>query len=239
MKVFLAEMIGTLIFVFLTQSAFIQIKNDINSISSKIFISFSFAAVWTFVSYIFGTTSGAHFDIAISVALALDGSLKISLLPTYILAQLIGAIIGCIIFLIIFSKEIYSYSMGDVSSLVSNQPKKESIVSYALKEFFAAFLLLFGIKAVKMIWGLVGGLNYFYMFIIILTLGLTLVNWNTLSVNPIRDIPCKIVLLIYSLITKKEIEIKWIYSIVALIAVLLGSIAAVYANFYFPWPVLR
>ncbi len=41
-----------------------------------------------------GQFSGAHLNPAVSLALALDGSFDWSLVPGYIVAQMLGAIVG-------------------------------------------------------------------------------------------------------------------------------------------------
>ena len=44
--------------------------------------------------YAVGQFSGAHLNPAVSLALALDGSFDWSLVPGYIVAQMLGAIVG-------------------------------------------------------------------------------------------------------------------------------------------------
>ena len=49
-------------------------------------------------AFIFGAASGAHFNPALTIALAADGSMGWDLVPGYIIAQMAGGFLGgCIV----------------------------------------------------------------------------------------------------------------------------------------------
>lgn len=243
MIIVIAEFIGSAIFIFLTSVCMLQVKQfAYKDMAAKLFEAFGFASVWTMVSYIFGTSSGAHFSIAISTAFGLTnvGIMVAQLIPYYVAAQVVGAFIGCILFSIIYRNKIINViEEDDYLEVFTNNPKDEAIIFYALKEFIISFLLIFAIRGVGMVWGISGGLNYFYLFIIVLCLGLTVADYETYSVTLIRDIPCKIVVLLFNIKNKNLIsKIKWQYSIIALVFSIFGAILASYAFNLIPWPTL-
>lgn len=243
MIIWLSELIGSALFIFLTSACMLQVKQfGYKDMSAKIFEAFGFACVWTLVSYIFGTTSGAHFSMAISIAFGITGVglMNTSLIAGYVIMQFIGAFIGSVLFMAIYkNKTINVIDEDEYLGIFTNNPKEEAIVFYAIKELIISFVLVFAIRGVGMVWGISGGLNYFYMFIIILCIGLTVGEYENYAVTPIRDIPCKIAVLIFNIKNKEVIKkIKWIYSIVAFIACVTGAILASYAFNYIPWPSL-
>lgn len=56
-------------------------------------------------AFIFGAASGAHFNPALTLALAADGSMAWNLVPGYIAAQFAGAFVGAVIVWIAFKDQ--------------------------------------------------------------------------------------------------------------------------------------
>ncbi|NUW42048.1 MIP/aquaporin family protein [Nonomuraea rhodomycinica] len=92
-----AEAIGTLLLVLFgagsVVAALIMGKGEL-TYAALGFISLSFGLVVALVVYAFGTTSGAHINPAVTVALAAGGRFPWREVPFYIGAQLVGAFSG-------------------------------------------------------------------------------------------------------------------------------------------------
>ncbi len=91
MRKYLAEGIGTFAIVFCGTGAII-INEQTGGIVGHMGISLTFGLIVMLMINCFGSVSGAHFNPAVSLALAANKKLKQSDLILYILSQLIGAI---------------------------------------------------------------------------------------------------------------------------------------------------
>ena len=90
---FMAELIGTAILVLLGDGvvANVVLKKSKGFNSGWMVIASGWAFAVGVPAYIFGSISGAHFNPAVTIALAVTGKFAWSQVPMYILAQFIGA----------------------------------------------------------------------------------------------------------------------------------------------------
>ncbi|MDO5563610.1 MAG: aquaporin [Eubacteriales bacterium] len=239
MIIYFGELIGSAMLIFLGNAGMLQYaKKKDNNLSSKIYTSLVWASAWVIAAYIFGTSSGAHFSPALSIALSIGGSLKVSFLAGYIIMQIVGALIGCILFSFVYMNDLKKINNEDKLICYTNVVKDENLLSYLIKEFVISFVLTFSIKGVSMVWGMAGGLNYFFLFIIILCIGICLGDLSYFAMNPLRDIPCKLIFYISNIKDENKIQINWKYSICTLISMIVASILAILLFKYIPWPSL-
>ncbi|MFC3541526.1 MIP/aquaporin family protein [Nonomuraea ferruginea] len=92
-----AEAIGTMLLVIFGPGSVVAallMGNGELSYAALGFISLSFAVVVALVIYAFGSTSGAHINPAVTLALAAGRRFPWAEVPPYIVAQLIGAFAG-------------------------------------------------------------------------------------------------------------------------------------------------
>lgn len=96
MSVYLAEFIGTAILLYFGNS--VNAATNLNQSYAKgggwIVISIGWGLAVTFGIYAVGQISGAHINPAVTTSLALAGEIEWSLVPGYILAQVLGGIFG-------------------------------------------------------------------------------------------------------------------------------------------------
>jgi glycerol uptake facilitator protein len=107
------------------------------------FISLSFAVVVAVVIYAFGSTSGAHINPAVTIALAAGRRFPWREVPHYIAAQLIGAFIGGLLIVAVFGTRATALGSVGLTSLASGVSYWQGIVI----EVLATFLLLLTIMA--------------------------------------------------------------------------------------------
>ncbi|MEG3202063.1 Aquaporin Z [Staphylococcus aureus] len=99
MNVYLAEFLGTAILILFGGGvcANVNLKRSAANGADWIVITAGWGLAVTMGVYAVGQFSGAHLNPAVSLALALDGSFDWSLVPGYIVAQMLGAIVGATI----------------------------------------------------------------------------------------------------------------------------------------------
>jgi glycerol uptake facilitator protein len=107
-------------------------------------VSFSFALVIAAAIYMFGSTSGAHINPAVTVSLAAVRRFPWGEVVPYIVAQLIGALIGALLVNAIFGSHVASdlYNSGG-TTIGAGYTKAQAVVAEGL----GTFLLLATIMA--------------------------------------------------------------------------------------------
>ena len=135
-KIFFAELIGTFtVIVFATGSVVLDAK--LNGALGLAFISIAPAIAVAIGVYLFGKTSMAHFNPAVTVAFLITKHLerKKGLLLIYLLAEILGGILA--------SFFIY-FALGNVANLGANAPNYLDFPIYVIVgiEIFASALLM-------------------------------------------------------------------------------------------------
>ncbi|WP_113702573.1 MIP/aquaporin family protein [Nonomuraea lactucae] len=106
------------------------------------FISLSFAVIVALVIYAFGTTSGAHINPAVTLALAAGRRFPWAEVPFYIVAQLVGAFAGGLLIVAGFGRRAADLGVG-LTALGEGVTYWQGI----LMETIGTFLLLLTIMA--------------------------------------------------------------------------------------------
>ena len=135
MNVYLAEFLGTAILILFGGGvcANVNLKRSAANGADWIVITAGWGLAVTMGVYAVGQFSGAHLNPAVSLALALDGSFDWSLVPGYIVAQMLGAIVGAtIVWLMYLPHWKATEEAGAKLGVFSTAP--------AIKNYFANFL---------------------------------------------------------------------------------------------------
>jgi aquaporin NIP len=127
----LAEFVGTFLLVFAGPGAVV-----VNAVSLGIGLSFGLAVMAAI--YAIGHLSGAHINPAVTVAFALTRHFPWSLVPAYVVSQLLGACAASSVHLALF---------GEVANLGATVPS-DSPLQAALLELVLTILLMFVVSAV-------------------------------------------------------------------------------------------
>ena len=137
MRLYAAEFIGTFLLIFAGPGAVI-IENVSGGGVSSLGIGLSFGLAVMTAIYAIGHLSGAHINPAVTVAFALSRHFSWSLVPGYVLAQLIGA---CA------TSGVHLALLGNVAHLGSTVPSGSVFQALGL-EIILALFLMFVISAV-------------------------------------------------------------------------------------------
>ena len=101
MMAYIAEFIGTMLLILLGDGVVANVTLNKSGMkgAGSIQITFAWGLAVMIPAFIFGAASGAHFNPALTIALAVDGSLSWGLVPGYIIAQFAGAFVGaCLVY---------------------------------------------------------------------------------------------------------------------------------------------
>ena len=177
--------------------------------------------------------SGGHLNPAVTLALAIKGSLSWGLVPAYIAGQLIGAFVGAILawaaFKQLFDANAYD-DAGNPSSANSattgcffTAPAHPNNFWNAVTEFIATFVLLsfilFGPAG-----GELGPLTYFGVAFIVVAIGLSLGSPTGYAINPVRDLGPRLAYAFVLPIRGKG-DANWAYAWVPIVAPMLAAAA--------------
>lgn len=229
---YIAEFLGTTILIILGTGVVANVNLEKGGMKGAGPIQITFA--WGFAvmipAFIFGVASGAHFNPALTIALAIDGSFDWAMVPGYIIAQFIGAFTGAIIVYALFKDHFDATEACDVklgvfcpSPSIAN--KKRNILS----EIIATFILVFAIKGIGQIPDLAPGVDKLLVFGIIVSIGMSLGGLTGYAMNPARDLGPRLAYTVLPI--KGKCSANWSYSVV----VIVGAILAVLLYKYLPW----
>ena len=177
-------------------------------------------------AFIFGAASGAHFNPALTIALAVDGSFDWAMVPGYIIAQFAGAFLGACMVYVLF-KEQFDATESPATKLgvFSTGPSVPNMPLNILSEAIGTFVLVFAIKGIAQVQDCAPGLSNFLVFGIIVSIGMSLGGLTGYAINPARDLGPRIAHTILPI--KGKGDSNWGYAPVVIVGPIVGAIAAV------------
>ncbi len=226
---FLAEMIGTMILIYLGDGvvANVVLKKTKGNNGGWMVITTGWAFAVAVPAFIFGATSGAHFNPALTLSLAAIGDFPWSQVPMYITAQMLGAFLGATLVFIQYYNhfEVTDDKDGKLGVFCTGPAIKNSKFNF-ISEFFGTFLLVFailGINAVPM----ANGLNTLAVGLLIWVIGLSSGGTTGYAINPARDLGPRIAHAILPVPGKRDSD--WKYAWIPVIAPICGALVGAFA----------
>ena len=233
---YIAEFLGTMLLIILGDGVVANVTLNKSGMkgAGSIQITLAWGLAVMVPAFIFGAASGAHFNPALTIALALDGSMAWGLVPGYIIAQFAGAIVGAVIVYLMFKDQFDATEdpgtkLGDFST----GPSIPNLPRNIFCEAVATFVLVFAIKGIGQVDGIAGGLSNILVFGIIVSIGMSLGGLTGYALNPARDIGPRIAHAFLPI--KGKGSSNWGYAIVPLVGPIIGAIAAVLLYGIIPW----
>lgn len=223
---FLAEFFGTMMLILLGDGVVANVTLNKSGMkgAGSIQITLAWGLAVMVPAFIFGAASGAHFNPALTIALAVDKSLPWAEVPIYIIGQFAGAIVGaCIVYLMFKDQFDATDDPGTKLGVFSTGPSVPNIPRNIFCEAVATFVLVFAIKGIP---GTVaGGVSNLFVFGIIVSIGMSLGGLTGYALNPARDIGPRIAHQFLPI--KGKGDSNWGYAIVPLVGPIIGGIVAV------------
>jgi glycerol uptake facilitator protein len=233
---YIAEFLGTMLLILLGDGVVANVTLNKSGMkgAGSIQITFAWGLAVMIPAYIFGAASGASFNPALTLALAIDGSFDWAMVPGYIIAQFAGAFVGAILVYLLFkgqfdATEETKTKLGVFCTSPSIPNKGLNILSEAI----GTFVLVFAIKGIANVGEIAGGLDKFLVFGIIVSVGMSLGGLTGYAINPARDLGPRLAHAILPI--KGKGDSNWGYAIVPLVGPIIGAVAAVLLYGVIPW----
>ena len=222
---FLAEFFGTMLLIILGDGVVANVTLNKSGMkgAGSIQITLAWGLAVMVPAFIFGAASGAHFNPALTIALAVDGSLGWNEVPVYIVAQFAGAILGACLGYRLFKDQFDATDdPGTKLGVFSCGPSIPNMPLNLLAEIVATFVLVFAIKGVPA--GAPDGVGNLLVFGIIVSIGMSLGGLTGYALNPARDIGPRIAHTILPI--KGKGDSNWGYAVVTLCGPVIGAVLA-------------
>ena len=233
---YIAEFLGTMLLIILGDGVVANVTLNKSGMkgAGSIQITLAWGLAVMVPAFIFGAASGAHFNPALTIALAIDGSMAWGLVPGYIAAQFAGAIVGAVIVYLMFKDQSdATEDPGTKLGVFSTGPSIPNLPRNIFCEAVATFVLVFAIKGIGQVDGIAGGLSNILVFGIIVSIGMSLGGLTGYALNPARDIGPRIAHAFLPI--KGKGSSNWGYAIVPLVGPIIGAIVAVLLYAAIPW----
>lgn len=226
MSIYLAEFLGTAMLILLGDGvvANVSLTKTKGNNSGLIVVAFGWALAVMIPAFIFGPTSGAHFNPALTIALAVTQGFASSKVPGYIACQLAGAIVGAILVYIQYKDHFDATDDPDVKrGVFCTAPAIKNTVLNFISEFIGTFILVFSILGVSNT-KMVDGVGTFATGGIILAIGVTLGGTTGYAINPARDLGPRIAHALLPIKNKQGSD--WWYAWIPVVAPICGALVA-------------
>ena len=191
MTPYIAEFVGTMMLILLGDGVVANVTLNKSGMkgAGSIQITLAWGLAVMVPAFIFGAASGAHFNPALTIALAVDGSLAWSMVPGYIIAQMAGAFLGaCLVFILFKEQFDATEDAGTKLGVFSTGPSVPNLPLNILSEAVGTFVLVFAIKGLAQVPDLADGTGKFLVFAIIVSIGMSLGGLTGYAINPARDL---------------------------------------------------
>ena len=234
---YIAEFIGTFILLLLGEGvvANVKLKKTIAEDQTPWVLITSAWGFAVFVAvFITSQFSGAHLNPAVTIGLAVAEKFSWTLVPGYLIAQLLGAMMGSWICYITYIDHYKVTSDEDsVRSTFCTGPAIRNLKNNFFSEFIGTFVLVFGVLFIAIpnieidslevsSFGL-GALEALPVGILVWVIGLSLGGTTGYAINPARDFGPRIV---YQLIPRKNKDADWSYAWIPILGPFTGGVVA-------------
>ena len=237
MTPFIAEFIGTSLLLLLGAGvvANVSLKKTYGEDQTPLLL---ITIAWGFAvfvgAYVTGQFSGAHLNPAVTIGLAIIGKFSWSLVPTYLLAQLLGATFGSWLCYLLYIDHYRETEDEDtIRGTFCTAPAIRNYKNNFFSEALGTFVLVFGIFFIAspniVIDGTVtqnfgiGSLESLPVAILVWVIGMGLGGTTGYAINPARDFGPR---LMYQLLPRKNKRYDWAYSWIPVFGPFTGAVVA-------------
>ena len=182
--------------------------------------------------YMTADSSGAHLNPAVTFALATAGKFDWSLVPMYILAQMLGAMLGAFIVWMIYKDHINEAgSAADQLAIFSTGPSIRRLPQNFITETLATLVFILGILFIQPADNNLGALSALPVALLVGGIGFGLGGPTGWAINPARDLGPRI--MHFLLPMKGKGSSDWSYAPVPVFGPIVGGILAgiIYTQF--------
>lgn len=234
MNVYFAEFLGTMILVLLGGGvcANVNLKRNLGHGADWIVIATGWGLGVALGAYAVGNISDAHLNPAVTLAFAMDHSLSWSMVPGYIIAQILGGIVGAILVWLAYLPHWKATEEPDTKlGVFSTAPSIPNYFANFITEIIGTGILTLGLLFIGMN-NIADGLNPLIVGSLIVAIGVSLGGPTGYAINPARDLGPRIAHAILPIAGKGHSN--WSYAIVPVLGPISGGMigAMLYRLFY-------
>jgi glycerol uptake facilitator protein len=236
MLIFIAEILGTMLLILLGDGVVANVILDKSGMKGggSVQITIAWGLAVLLPAFIFGTASGAHFNPALTLALALEGSVAWGLVPIYVAGQFIGAFLGAVLVYILFKGQFdATEDPATKRGVFCTAPAVPNTGLNLLSEAIGTFVLVFAIKGLGNVTNCAPGVDKLLVFGIIVSIGMSLGGLTGYAINPARDLGPRIAHALLPI--KGKGDSNWGYAWIPVVGPIIGAAAAVLLFNVIPW----
>ena len=213
MSILICELVGTALLVLLGDGVCMNI--NLNKSGQKgggaCLCGIGWGLAVMVPAFIFGKATGAHFNPAVTIALAVNGSVGWGTVPFYLIGEMVGGFIGASIL-----------------------PSIRNTGLNFLSEFIDTFVLMFAILGIGQTVAGDTGLNFVFVWAIITAIGMSFGGVTGYAMNAARDFSPRLAFALFCPGDNKDAD--WGYSWIPVVAPICGSVVAALVYGVMPFP---
>ena len=234
---YVAEFVGTMLLILLGDGVVANVTLNKSGMkgAGSIQITLAWGLAVMLPAFVFGAASGASFNPALTIALAVNGSFDWAMVPGYIVAQIAGAFVGACLVYVLFKDQFDATSEpGTKLGVFSTGPAVPNMFRNLLSELIGTFVLVFTILGLSQVPELNAGVAKLLVFGIIVSVGMSLGGLTGYAINPARDLGPRLAHAILPIKGKGSSNFKY-GLIVPIFGPILGGLLAVLVYNLIPW----
>ncbi|MDR2552634.1 MAG: aquaporin family protein [Treponema sp.] len=220
MSPYLGEFIGTAILILLGDGcvANVILRGTKGNGSGWIVITTGWAVAVFVPAMIFGSISGGSFNPALTIGLAAAGKFDPAMVPGYIGAQFAGAFVGAFLVWLMYKNHFdETTDPGTQLGVFSTGPAIRNTGRNLISEIIGTFCLVFFLSVPN--GSQFGG---FFVYAVILTIGISLGGTTGYAINPARDLGPRIAHAVLPIKGKGSSD--WGYAWIPVVGPVVGAI---------------
>lgn len=233
---YIAEFVGTFMLILLGDGVVADVNLNRSGMKGAGAIQITFA--WGFAvlipAFIFGKASGASFNPALTIALAVNGNFDWAMVPGYIAAQLAGAFCGACLVYALFKDQFDATEDPDIiRGTFCTSPSIDDRKRNYLSEIVGTWVLVFSILGLEQMGNIDGAACKFLVWAIIVSVGMSLGGLTGYAINPARDLGPRIAHAVLPI--KGKGSSRFDYALVPILGPIIGALLAVFSYNLIPW----
>ena len=227
MQAYLAEFIGTRMLVLLGDGVCCNVSLNKSGMKGggTVHILIGWGMAVMVPAFTFGAMSGAHFNPAVTIGLAIRGGLAWGLVPGYIIAQMLGGFCGAAILMVLYGDHIKATDDdATIRGCFCTGPSIRNTVLNFLSEFVATFVLVFTLASIPGDAG-ASGVSWVLVYGVIVACGASFGGLTGYAMNAARDSAPRFA---YQVLgpNKGKKDPDWAYGWIPAVAPICGGIVA-------------
>ncbi|MBK9570679.1 MAG: aquaporin family protein [Chitinophagaceae bacterium] len=227
MSPFLGEFIGTAVLIIMGDGvvANVVLNKTKGQNSGWIVITFGWAIGVFIAVYMVTSSSGAHLNPAVTIALTVIEKFSWTDVPLYITAQLLGAATGALLVWFSYKKHFEETSDAELKLAVfCTGPAIRNTWLNLFSEILGTFILILGILFITAPSAGIGSLDALPVALLVLGIGLSLGGLTGYAINPARDLGPRIMHALLPIPGKRDSD--WSYAWIPVAGPVIGALLA-------------